>query len=184
MRPNPYLLTRASLLLPTLLLAACSTPATYGPPLARAQIAPTAAAPAAGMNPAGLLEFRQAEGVVFVSGRITGLKPGATHGFHFHEVGDCANEGMASRGHFNPDGKNHGMHGAEQAHAGDLPALRADASGTAELRFELRGVNLDVSPRGLLGRAVVVHRDPDDFKTQPTGNSGPRPGCGVIEAAR
>lgn len=178
---------RAVLCLPvfaSLLLAACSSPATYGPPLARVQIAPTAAAPSAGVSPAGQLEFRQAEGVVYVSGRITGLKPNATHGFHIHEVGDCAGEGMASRGHFNPDGKSHGMHGADDAHAGDLPALKADANGNAELRFELKGVTLDVSPRGIIGRAVIVHRDPDDFKTQPTGNSGPRPGCGVIEAVR
>jgi Cu-Zn family superoxide dismutase len=178
---------RAALCLPVLagvLLAACSSPATYGPPLARVQIAPTGAATAAAMSPAGQLEFRQAEGVVYVSGRITGLKPNATHGFHIHEVGDCADEGMASRGHFNPAGKRHGTHGADDAHAGDLPTLRADANGKAELRFELKGVTLDVSPRGIIGRAVIVHRDPDDLKTQPTGNSGPRPGCGVIEAVR
>jgi Cu-Zn family superoxide dismutase len=167
-----------------LLLVACTTPGTYGPPLARVQLAPTGAAQAADMNPGGLLEFRQAEGVVYVSGRITGLKPNAVHGFHVHEVGDCANEGMASRGHFNPDGKSHGMHGAEDAHAGDLPALKADANGAADVRVELRGVSLDVSPRGLIGRAVIIHRDPDDFKTQPTGNAGPRPGCGVIETTR
>ena len=167
-----------------LVLGACAAPGSSGPPQARAQIAPTAAAAAAGMNPAGQLEFRQSDGVILVSGRITGLKPNAMHGFHIHEVGDCANEGMASRGHFNPDGKAHGKHGAEGIHAGDLPALKADASGAAELRFDLKGVTLDVSPRGIIGRAVIVHRDPDDFSTQPTGNSGPRPGCGLIEAVR
>ena len=65
-------------------------------------------------------------------------------------------------------------------HAGDINNLKADATGRAQASFELTGVTLAPGPTSLVGRAVVVHKDPDDYKTQPTGNSGGRIACGVI----
>ena len=59
--------------------------------------------------------------------------------------------------------------------------LRSDANGVGELKFTTRGLTLQPGAASLIGRGVIVHRDPDDYTTQPTGNAGPRPGCGVIK---
>jgi len=74
-----------------------------------------------------------------------------------------------------------GKFGAPGSHAGELPSLRADASGVA--RFSLEDHSISLTPgatNSVIGRALVVHRDPDDFTTQPAGNSGPRIACAVI----
>ena len=67
-----------------------------------------------------------------------------------------------------------------QAHAGDLPSLKADANGVADLKFMMVGPTIPAGPTSLVGRAVIVHAQPDDYATQPTGNSGARIACGVI----
>lgn len=64
-------------------------------------------------------------------------------------------------------------------HAGDLPSIRADASGNARHEAWVKGLALR-GPQGIVGRSIVVHRDPDDYRSQPAGNSGPRIACGVI----
>jgi Cu-Zn family superoxide dismutase len=116
-------------------------------------------------------------------GRVSGLKPNQEHGFHVHEKGDCSSgDGMSAGGHFNPTGKPHGRPGAEH-HAGDLPALKADASGRAVFRFRIPGNILAAGPRDFAGKSVIVHAMPDDYTTQPTGNSGARLACGVIASA-
>jgi Cu-Zn family superoxide dismutase len=115
-----------------------------------------------------------------VHARISGLKPNAEHGFHVHETGSCAStDGTSAGGHFNPDGKPHGPQAAAH-HAGDLPALKADANGMADARFALTGPTVADGPASVVGRSVVVHAQPDDYSTQPTGNSGARLACGVI----
>jgi Cu/Zn superoxide dismutase len=86
---------------------------------------------------------------------------------------------MSAKGHFNPTGKPHGMPGT-QSHAGDLPMLKAEKSGRAKLDTVLEGVTLAPGPTSIVGRGLIIHADPDDFKTQPTGNSGARLACGVI----
>lgn len=109
--------------------------------------------------------------------KVSGLTPGV-HGFHIHEVGDCsAPDASSAKGHYNPTGQPHGMH------AGDLPDLTADAAGVATLSADLADLSLTEGPGGILNRALVVHADPDDHKSQPAGNSGKRVGCGVIKAA-
>jgi len=82
-------------------------------------------------------------------------------------------------GHLNPTGKPHGAPSGEH-HAGDLPALRADAAGNATIDSRVRG--LAGGPTEFAGKALVVHLSPDDYATQPTGNSGARIACGVIAA--
>jgi len=85
-------------------------------------------------------------------------------------------------GHFNPTGKPHGPQEGEH-HAGDLPALKADANGNATVSFTLHGVTIGSGETDIVGRGLIVHAMPDDYKTQPTGNSGARIACGVVAKA-
>lgn len=136
--------------------------------------------PTQGSAVRGIVVFHAMDGHVMVHARVTGLKPGAEHGFHVHEKGECASaDGMSAGGHFNPDGQPHGAPGAAH-HAGDMPSLKADADGVADAKFMLRGVTVGSGPTDLTGRGVIVHAQPDDYATQPTGNSGARLACGVI----
>lgn len=119
-------------------------------------------------------------GKVTVVAKLSGLSPGS-HGFHIHEEGDCSSgDGMSAGGHFNPTGKSHGDPYSPDHHAGDMPMLVADASGNASLTAELSPMTVGAGTTDIIGKAVIVHRDPDDYKTQPTGNSGARVACGVI----
>ncbi|MBS2035743.1 superoxide dismutase family protein [bacterium] len=111
---------------------------------------------------------------------VKGLKPNTEHGFHIHEFGDVsANDGKSAGGHFNPRQHKHAGPKAANRHAGDLGNLKSDASGKAHLELTMSDLSL-FGQDGILGRAVVIHADKDDFKTQPTGNSGDRVGVGVI----
>ncbi|WP_420993429.1 superoxide dismutase family protein [Cupriavidus sp. 30B13] len=129
----------------------------------------------------GTVTFTQRGDRVLVKADVTGLPPNTEHGFHVHEKGDCSSpDAMSAGGHFNPTGKPHGSMSMPDHHAGDINNLRADASGRAQASFELTGVTVAPGPTSVVGRAVVVHKDPDDYRTQPTGNSGGRVACGVI----
>ncbi len=111
------------------------------------------------------------------------LKPNGEHGFHIHEAGDCSSgDGMSAKGHFNPRGKPHGTPGP-QSHAGDLPMLKAAKNGRAKLDVEIEGISVAPGATSIVGRGLIIHADPDDFKTQPTGNAGARLACGVIQAS-
>jgi len=148
---------------------------------ASAQSATATIAPTAGNTVKGTVTFTQKGDKVTVTAQLTGLTPGA-HGFHVHEKGDCsAPDATSAGGHFNPTGKQHGAPGAPDHHAGDMPMLEADANGNANLTAELSGPTVGSGTNDIVGKSVVVHKDPDDFKTQPAGNSGPRIGCGVIQ---
>jgi superoxide dismutase, Cu-Zn family len=155
------------------LLTGC---ATLTGPQAVANLRPTA-----GNATTGTVRFAQAGEVVRVSGEVRGLRPNAVHGFHVHEKGDCSSpDGTSAGGHFNPDGKPHGQHGQGVHHAGDLPSLRADANGVAAFSFDSRSIRVGSGINNVLGKGLIVHRDPDDFTTQPTGNAGARLACAVI----
>ena len=137
-------------------------------------------APTVGNKVAGKVSFQQAGDKVRVIAEVTGLKPGA-HGFHVHDKGDCsAPDGTSAGPHFNPNTKPHGHPDHAEHHAGDMPQLIADANGVARLTAYLGSITLNEGPSNIVGRSVIVHADPDDFKTQPTGNSGARQACGVI----
>jgi Cu-Zn family superoxide dismutase len=143
---------------------------------ASAQLAPTK-----GSMTSGLVTFTQTGSKVLVNADIRGLKPNAEHGFHIHDKGDCSSgDGMSTGGHFNPTTEPHGAHGTGNHHSGDLPSLVADANGVAKLRFESSTITIDSGVTNIIGRGLIVHRDPDDYKTQPTGNAGPRLACAVI----
>ena len=137
--------------------------------------------PTTGNTARGTVTFTQDGDEVRVRATLSGLKPNAEHGFHVHEKGDCSSgDGMSTGGHYNPAGKPHGPQSAEH-HAGDMPSVRSDAYGNASASFELKGVSIGGANADLVGRGLIVHRDPDDYATQPTGNAGPRIACGVIQ---
>ena len=142
--------------------------------------ATTSLKPTTGNSTSGTVTFTQKGDKVVVVARVSGLKPGS-HGFHIHEKGDCsAGDAMSAGDHFNPTAKPHGDPLHADHHAGDMPMLVADASGNASLTAELGPMTLGAGANDIIGKAVIVHADPDDFKTQPAGNSGGRVACGVI----
>jgi superoxide dismutase, Cu-Zn family len=145
-------------------------------PMALAKLEPTR-----GNVTAGTASFQQQADQLMLHVRVDGLKPGQEHGFHIHEKGDCSSgDGMSAGGHFNPGGKPHGAHTSPERHAGDLPSLKADAAGRVDMRVQLTGLAIGSGTTDIVGRGLIVHAMPDDFKTQPTGNAGARLACGVI----
>jgi Cu-Zn family superoxide dismutase len=169
-RIRPSLLAAAALL-----LAGC---ATLG---ANAPVADAVLVARSGSAVTGTITLRETARGLQLRGEVRGLKANSEHGFHIHEKGDCsAPDASSAGGHFNPDGVAHGRHGQGQHHAGDIPNLRADAGGVARVDQLVEGVTLSSGPRSAAGRSLVVHRDPDDYTSQPAGNSGPRIGCAVI----
>jgi Cu-Zn family superoxide dismutase len=116
---------------------------------------------------------------------VTGyrLPPGA-HGLHIHAVGRCDPPQFTSAGaHFNPGSKQHGTQNPAGPHAGDLPNLQVAASGEGGIDATTKLVTLGPGPSSLLGPAgtsLVVHAAADDYKTDPSGNTGDRIACGAI----
>ena len=159
----------------TALAAGCASTAP-GRPSAIAEMQPTK-----GNGTVGTVTFVQRGDKVLVSGTVTGLKPNQEHGFHIHEKGDCSSgDGMSTGGHFNPMGKPHGHHGSSERHAGDLPTLIADGAGKSVFSIEMDLITVSDGPASVVGRGIIVHAQPDDYKTQPTGNAGARIACAVI----
>jgi Cu-Zn family superoxide dismutase len=155
-------------------LAACSHMSLRSP-AATATIAPTK-----GNQASGTVNFVQRGSVVYVDARMTGLTPGL-HGFHVHEKGNCrAADGSSAGGHFNPAGAAHAGPDSNPRHAGDLGNLSADANGVAVYRMQVTGISLGTGSDSIVGRAVIVHANADDLRTQPAGNAGARVGCGLI----
>ena len=130
----------------------------------------------------GAVTFAQRMGKVHVTADVRGLAPGKEHGFHIHEKGDCSSgDGMSTGGHWNPDNLPHGPQSGPH-HAGDMPSLVADAGGNAKASFTLDGISVAAGPKSVIGKGLIVHKDPDDYRTQPTGNAGARIACAVIRA--
>lgn len=180
-----------AVLIPCAVLAACNraetppatetapAPATGAPAPASAQ---AALASASGSSVTGQLTFNAGTDGVTISGELSGLPPNTEHGFHLHAMGDCSAPDAASAGdHFNPDNKMHGGPTSTDKHLGDIPNIQADAGGKATVNAAIAGATLgDGGPHDLVGKAVIVHAMPDDYATQPSGNSGARIACGVI----
>lgn len=137
-----------------------------------------------GNTAAGTLRFAPVDGGIRVTGQVTGLPGGSQHGFHVHENGDCsAPDASSAGGHFNPASTAHGRVGQGEHHGGDSDNIVANDQGVATVDTLLRGVTLgDATGTDILGKGVIVHADPDDYTTQPTGNAGARLACGVVTA--
>jgi len=132
----------------------------------------------------GTLRLSQTGDGVRIRGTLTGLQPGV-HGIHFHTVGRCDPPSFESAGpHFNPTNALHGLQNPLGPHAGDLPNVTVNAAGEAAVDLSTTRATFDPStPRGLIGgdgTALIVHADPDDQHTDPSGNSGARIACGVV----
>jgi Cu-Zn family superoxide dismutase len=132
----------------------------------------------------GLATFARSGSSTSMSISVSGLTPGR-HGMHVHENGACTPPGFESAGgHFNPDARKHGVLNPDGPHAGDLPNLDVEEDGSADTTLTVPSGLLTEGPGSMIGtqkRALVIHADPDDEKTDPSGNSGGRVVCGVIE---
>ena len=120
----------------------------------------------------GTVSFTARGNGTVVAAEICGLPESETgfFAFHIHEGGDCCGEGFPNtEGRFNPGKRGH------PCHAGDLPPLLS-CNGRAELTF----LTNRFSVCDVLGKTVVIHAQPDDFHTQPSGNAGTKIACGVI----
>ena len=138
--------------------------------------------PKSGSKVTGTVTFTKVGDDVEVTGDVENLTPGK-HGFHIHDKGDCsAADASSAGGHFNPTHQHHGGPDAGTRHAGDLGNIEADSSGKAHIQWKgklsLSGTD------SIIGKSVVVHEKADDFKTDPSGNSGARIACGVIGAVK
>lgn len=167
----------------TLGLAACtSTPPVVDAPVVVPTRATTHLASASGSLVSGTLHFASKGDGVDVTGEIGGLDPHSTHGFHVHEIGDCsAADASSAGGHFNPIDKPHGRAGHGPHHLGDSDNIVTNTRGVAQISKHLAGVSLGTGQgNDIASRAVVVHANPDDYSSQPSGNAGARVACGVI----
>ncbi|XP_024364184.1 superoxide dismutase [Cu-Zn] isoform X2 [Physcomitrium patens] len=133
----------------------------------------------------GVISFVQdGAGPTIVEGTVKGLNPGK-HGFHVHALGDTTNGCMSTGPHFNPKGLEHGAPEDEVRHAGDLGNVIAGEDGIAKVSLKDAHIPLG-GPNSIIGRAVVVHADPDDLGkgghelSKSTGNAGARIACGII----
>jgi Cu-Zn family superoxide dismutase len=117
---------------------------------------------------------------VLLDADLTAVPPG-DHAFHIHAIGKCEPPDFKSAGgHFNPEEDKHGLMNEAGPHAGDLPNIHVPENG--KLHIEVLNQRVSLSD-GLFdddGSAIVIHQRPDDYKTDPAGNAGPRIACGVI----
>jgi superoxide dismutase, Cu-Zn family len=121
---------------------------------------------------------------LLVTGTLTEL-PAGPHAIHFHEVGKCEPPFESAGGHFNPTGKMHGILNEAGHHGGDMPNVVMPEAGAGTIQIFADGLTLASGSTGSLrdedGTAIVIHAGPDDYKTDPAGDSGDRIACGVIE---
>jgi Cu-Zn family superoxide dismutase len=130
----------------------------------------------------GTSQWTTVDGGLGAHVEVQGAAPGL-HGVHVHEKGDCSDPKALSAGpHYNPNmGAHHGGPATPVRHGGDLGNIQVDSSGKGTLDVVVADVTVDDPANGIVGRAIVVHEKTDDLQTDPTGNSGARIGCGVIQ---
>lgn len=138
--------------------------------------------PTDGNDAHGTVRFERTPDGIQLTADVTGLAPGQ-HGFHIHELGDCtAPDATSAGGHFNPEDMPHGGPLVAERHVGDMGNLGADSTGSAHYQRTDGLLTLN-GPHSIVGRAVIVHAEPDDMRSQPTGAAGSRVACGVIGIA-
>jgi superoxide dismutase, Cu-Zn family len=133
-------------------------------------------------NAVGTATLTQVDGTLLISLSVTGL-PAGQHGAHIHATGQCTPPDFTSAGdHWNPANMNHGTQSEPpNPHAGDLPNIEVGEDGTGTLESATTGTLARLLDGD--GAAIIVHADPDDYTTQPAGNSGARIACGSFQAA-
>ncbi len=134
-------------------------------------------------QPAGTAQLLASETGVTLAVAATGIAPGE-HGFHLHTTGSCKRPDFTSAGgHLNPQNRSHGSLSPRGSHFGDMPNLTIGAGGSGTITVDLPGTRTQAE-EWLFdsdGTAVVIHAQPDDYRTDPTGNAGDRIACGVLE---
>jgi superoxide dismutase, Cu-Zn family len=132
----------------------------------------------------GQATLTEVSGGVRIVLEASGLRPGPK-GVHLHAAGKCEPPAFASAGdHLNPQHTQHGLLNPAGPHAGDLPNITIEADGKGRLETFTERVSLSSGAASLFdddGTALVIHANPDDFKTDPSGNTGPRIACGIVE---
>lgn len=113
----------------------------------------------------------------------TGMPAGA-YGAHVHTTGRCdAPAFTTAGGHWNPTNQLHGKDNPAGMHKGDLPNLLVGANGQGSFEYTILGAAIGGPSTAMLdadGAAVVIHQRADDYRTDPSGNSGDRIACGVL----
>ncbi len=129
----------------------------------------------------GKIVFSENAGKIKISGTVSGLNPNSKHAIHIHEAGTCVGDFSAAGSHYDPTHEN--KHGTmkEESHYGDLGNLKTNSKGIAKLGITSDKLFINVDRHSIVGRSIIIHNKADDFSTQPSGNSGKRIACGVIE---
>jgi superoxide dismutase, Cu-Zn family len=170
------------LVLTLLLLGGCSTvvPKTSAPSQAPASAEVTTMLKTAQGEDRGTAVLRMTDGRMRLTVDAVGLTPGA-RALHIHNIGKCdAPDFMSAGPHWNPTSKQHGRDNPMGAHHGDLPNLMIGMEGRGSLTIDVPGTMAELLDAD--GAAVMIHAQPDDYKTDPTGNAGGRIACGVLTA--
>lgn len=124
----------------------------------------------------GMVKFYHTTyGGVLVEAQIFGLPNAETpgsgnfHAMHIHESGDCSDDFAHTGMHYNPKDAPH------PDHAGDMPPLLGNQGYAYSVFYDKRFTIPEI-----IGKAVIIHEKPDDFTSQPSGNSSEKIGCGEI----
>ena len=131
---------------------------------------------------AGTATFSEKNGIVTLVAKINGLSPGE-HAIHIHEKPDCsAADGSSAGGHWNPTFKKHSKWGDAEHHKGDIGNFTADAKGNGTIEFSTTEwcIGCEDETKNVVGHGLIVHKDADDFISQPAGNAGARQACSAI----
>lgn len=174
------MMPKSALLLLTcpLSLVACTTvPSSSADTLLAQSVLTTPSGTAAGMA-----EIRQSGSDILMIAKVSGLTPGQ-HGIHLHQTGKCEGPGFTTAGgHLNPSAHQHGTMNPAGPHLGDLPNIAVGPDGTGSVSVKIAGSASETiaAIKDSDGTAVVVHAGPDDYVTDPSGNSGGRVACGVL----
>jgi Cu-Zn family superoxide dismutase len=169
----------------TLVAAACaSTPREAPDPVVQGPAAASAQLRDPGGRTVAAASASEVGDGLRVRVEASGLAPGV-YGAHLHAVGRCDSPSFESAGpHWNPGNREHGRDNPRGQHLGDLPNLLVGTDGRGSFEFTIPGATISNGPRRLLdadGASVLLHARPDDYRTDPSGNSGARIACGVLD---
>jgi Cu-Zn family superoxide dismutase len=133
----------------------------------------------------GTATLSQTANGVLIQLDVRGL-PQGDHAFHIHQVGRCEPSGQfkSAGGHFAPRDKKHGFQDDAGPHAGDMPNQYVQESGALKADVINSHVRLEQGEASLLdedGSALVIHANPDDYRSQPSGQAGDRIACAVVQ---
>lgn len=129
----------------------------------------------------GKIYFEESGQKLKIKGTVIGLEKGSKHGIHIHSNGTCVGDFKAAGSHYDPSRSEHHGSKEDNSHYGDLGNIEANKEGTAILNLTSEKLIINVDRYSIIGRSVILHEGSDDLKSQPSGNSGKRIACGVIE---